>query len=288
MRQLLTLLCFFTLWSVSGQNLLQYDLDVGDSFTIDQEAKQVITQEISGMKQIINNDIIGAMHFKVVQSEPDYLVMEMSFKKIKMTMSSPSLGELMSMDTTSETDDMMSLLMRGAIDQPVTIYMYRNGKINEVTGGDKLIENMFKNAGMTQPELINASKAQMEKQFGTKALTNSFEQMTFLFSEDEVNVNDTWSNEYFGDLNAKNTWTLSSIEGDNYYINGTADIAMKTTNDSVTMDLSGTQNTVVKGSLKTGVMVELLVNNECKGKSSINGMEIPTTIKSTITYKIAE
>ena len=288
MRQLLTLLCFFTLWSVSGQNLLQYDLDVGDSFTIDQEAKQVITQEISGMKQIINNDIIGAMHFKVVQSEPDYLVMEMSFKKIKMTMSSPSLGELMSMDTTSETDDMMSLLMRGAIDQPVTIYMYRNGKINEVTGGDKLIENMFKNAGMTQPELINASKAQMEKQFGTKALTNSFEQMTFLFSEDEVNVNDTWSNEYFGDLNAKNTWTLSSIEGDNYYINGTADIAMKTTNDSVTMDLSGTQNTVVKGSLKTGVMVELLVNNECKGNSSINGMEIPTTIKSTITYKIAE
>ena len=288
MRLFITIIFTASLTFISAQNKLQYNLNVDDTFTVSQEAKQEITQEISGEKQIINNDLVGSMFFKVIKADTDFITFEMSFTKMKMLMSSPSMGELMNMDTSSESEDMMTKMIKGILNYPVTIKMHRNGKIESVLGGEKLIENMFVSAEITQPEIIESAKGQMEKQFGTEALTNSFEQITYIFSDKVVNVKDTWSNEYQGEVSVINSWTLESMDDTTFYITGKAETTLSTKKESISMNLSGSQTTSAKGSVKTGLVTELIVSGENKGISEMSSFKIPTTIKSTITYKISQ
>ena len=149
---------------------------------------------------------------------------------------------------------------------------------------------MFKAVDITEPEIIEASKSQLEKQFGSEALSNSFEQMTYLFSTDKVKVNSKWKNSYQGDMSAETTWTLSEINKNNFKLSGVAATTMNSIDETISMTLNGTQSTTVTGNSKTGLFTELIVTGENTGNTVYTTQEItiPTTIKSTITYKIIQ
>ena len=134
-----------------AQNKLEYRLAVGDTFTVYQEAKQLITQDINGVDQIIQNDLKGSMHFEVLSATPENYTLSMSFKRLKMLMTSPSLGELSNADTDSaDSTDITNMLFKGILNIPVSIVMERTGKIKSVTGGDKLIANIIMTLSGTQ------------------------------------------------------------------------------------------------------------------------------------------
>lgn len=277
--------------TLTAQNVLQYNLSVGDSFTIHQEAVQHITQDIDGTIQEIDNKLSGMMSFEVIKSEKESITFEMNFTNLKMLMSSPTLGELSNVDSSSDdTEDIMSLMFKGILNIPVTIVMSKNGKITSVTGGDKLIESMFKAADITQPEIIEASKGALEKQFGSDALSSSFEQMTYLFPTGKVKVGDTWKNNYEGDMSTTNMWTLTDYDANTYKLSGTAEANMSSIDEAVIMTLTGNQSTTVIGNSKTGLFTEIVVTGENTGNTLYSAQEItiPTTIKSTITYKITQ
>ncbi|MEZ4802479.1 MAG: DUF6263 family protein [Gelidibacter sp.] len=277
--------------SVVAQKKLQYNLNVGDKFTVEQEAKQHITQDLNGVEQIIENHLISVMHFEIVEATKDNYTLSMSFKRLKMLMSSPTLGELSNSDTESaDSSDVTNMLFKGLLNVPVTIVMEKNGKIKSVSGGDKLINAMFESAGMDQPEVIAASKGQMEKQFGSDALSNSFEQMTHFYPTATVTVGDEWTNSYSGNMSAKNKWKLESVSDDTINISGTATTTMSTIDENIMMTLTGTQTTTVVANQKNGLFSKVIVTGENSGDTlfQAQNMTIPTTITSTITYKISQ
>jgi hypothetical protein len=215
----------------------------------------------------------------------------MTFKRLKMLMSSPTLGELSNSDTESaDSSDVTNMLFKGILNVPVTIVMEKTGKILSVTGGDKLIANMFASAGIDQPEIIEASKVQMEKQFGSAALSNSFEQMTYFYPVEAVSVGDGWTNSYIGNLSAKNKWKLNELTSKSVTISGTSSTTMSTIDENVDMTLSGTQKTTVVVNPKNGLFQDIIVTGENTGDTLIKAqnMTIPTHITSTITYKISQ
>ncbi|WP_027124798.1 DUF6263 family protein [Gelidibacter mesophilus] len=284
-------LLFFILSSlaVNAQKALQYDLKVNDSFNVEQQAKQHIIQDINGVDQVINNNLKSAMQFKVIKVDQNLITLEMIFKQMKMTMSSPSLGELLNADTANEDDsDLTSKMFRGTLNIPVIMIMEKTGKIRSISGGENLIASMFKAADITDKESIEANKAQFEKQFGSAALSNSFEQMTYFLPAQSVKVNDTWENIYQGDLESKNTWTLTAYDADSFSVSGNANTTMSNIDENVTMVLVGTQKTSVIANSKTGLFKNITVEGVYSGDTQVNAadMTIPTKITSTITYKI--
>ena len=288
-------LIFYTIFTISlttySQKTLQYTLNVGDKFTVEQEANQHITQDINGAAQVIENNLIGVMYFEVVEATPENYTLEMSFKRLKMMMSSPTLGELSNSDTESaDSSNVTNMLFKGLLDIPVTIIMEKNGKIKSVTGGEKLINSMFESAGIDQPEIIAASKGQMEKQFGSEALSNSFEQMTHFYPVDAVVVGNEWTNSYSGNMNAKNSWKLENLTDTSINISGTATTTMSTIDENVMMTLNGSQKTTVVANPETGLFSLITVVGENSGDAlfQAQNMTIPTTINSTITYKILQ
>ncbi len=287
---LLSFILAFSLISVA-QETLEYRLSVGDNFTVEQEAKQYITQDLNGTEQIIENQLIGVMYFEVVEATPENYTLSMSFKRLKMLMSSPTLGELANSDTQSDdSTNVTNMLFKGLLNVPVTIVMEKSGKIKSVTGGDKLIDAMFESAGIDQPEIIAASKGQMEKQFGSDALSNSLEQMTHFYPVNTVSAGNEWTNSYKGNMSANNNWKLENYSKETITISGTATTTMSTVDENIIMTLTGTQKTTVVANPNTGMFSQVTVIGQNAGDTlfQAQNMTIPTTIKSTITYKISK
>ena len=289
MKAFTILLIFLSTLSLSAQKILQYDLKINDIFNVEQQAKQHITQEINGEDQVIDNNLKSSMQFKVVKVEQDFITFEMTFRYMKMSMSSPSLGELLNADTSNDDDsDLTSKMFKGTLNIPVTMVMERTGKIQSISGGEKLIASMFKAAGITDAAAIEANKAQFEKQFGSDALSNSFEQMTYFLPNKSVKLGDTWENAYQGDLKATNKWTLETYNADAYTISGIAASTMSNIDENVMMVLTGSQKTTINANTKTGLFKEITVDGVYIGDTQIyaGNITIPTKITSTITYKI--
>lgn len=291
MKQLYPLLFFMLfLGGIYGQTTLEYKLEKDEVFIIKQQAEQIITQELEGTSHVLTNNIDGILQFKVLgEGENDYNI-ELIFKDLNMKMTSSLQGELMNVKAKEVVEgDMQSLMFNALLGNPVSMTLSKTGAILEVIGGDSLVTKMVDKAGLKDEFTANMMKKSLEKDFGSEALSNSYEQMTFIYSDNPVVTGDNWKNEYSGRLNAKNTWTLAEMNERNAKISGTADIIMKVEEPAATMNLTGIQNTKITTDIASGFIVKMDVEGSAEGSSTIAQMgdqEIPTNIKSTITYEL--
>lgn len=280
----------FILGGVYGQTSLQYNLKKDQTYTVKQEAQQIITQELEGTSHVLTNNIDGILQFKVLdEGENDYNI-ELMFKDLNMKMSSSLQGELMNVKAKEGVEgDMQSMMFNSLLGSPVKMRLSKNGAILEVIGGDSLVSKMVDAAELEDNFTINMMRESLKKEFGSEALSDSYEQMTYIYADNPVKEGEDWQNEYKGKLNAKNTWTLTEITDDKAKISGTAEVIMKIADAVVTMNLVGRQSTEITTDIDTGFLVKMSVEGSSKGTSVMAQMgtqEIPTNIQSTITYEL--
>jgi len=184
-----------------GQSVLKYNLRKGDTFLVKQNAEQIITQELDGTSHVLTNTLDGILEFRVVGEYNNYYKVAMEFKDLNLLMTSSLQGELMNVHAKEVSeDDMQSKIFNSLLDQPVEMLLSKTGDILEVMGGDSLVTRMAKSSGLEDDFSKNAMKKSLEKEFGSEALSNSYEQMTFIYAQDEVDIGDTWQNKYAGKL----------------------------------------------------------------------------------------
>ncbi|WP_353778346.1 DUF6263 family protein [Winogradskyella sp. 3972H.M.0a.05] len=286
--------CVFLLsgfFMLNAQVNLGYNLQKGDQFKVFQKAKQDISQNMNGTEHDITNILEATYTFKVEEDLDSLYTIDFKFDSFKMVSTSSIMGELISINTKDSIaeDDIEAKLFSGLTKTFLTMKMYKNGKVKEVTGSKSLIDNMVSSAGDFDDFTKEMMKAAMEKEFGDSSLGESFEQMTYIYPNKPVNVNDTWENSFKGDLNASNVWTLIGVSKELIELNAKSDIIFKSEEDSVTMDLSGTMDTEVKVDPSTGFIKSMHNLSTAKGISilkQMSGVEVPTTIVSDVTYKV--
>lgn len=291
MKYLYTLLfSIFFLGGIYGQITLQYNLKKNEIYVIKQEAQQVITQELEGASHVLTNNIDGVLEFKVIEEGQNEYNIQLTFKDLNMKMTSNLQGELMNVKAQEVVEgDMQSMMFNSLLGNPVNMTLSKNGAILEVSGGDSLVTKMVNTAGLEDEFTVNMMKKSLEKEFGSEALSDSYEQMTFIYSDEPVEEGDTWQNEYTGKLNAKNTWTLTETTDHNAKIRGSADVIMNVEEPAVTMNLNGTQTTEITTDIDSGFILKMSVEGTSEGNSTmvqLGDQEIPTNIKSTITYEL--
>jgi hypothetical protein len=275
---------------VYGQTILQYHLKKGDIFKIKQDAEQIITQELDGATHEIINHIDGVLEFKVLGEIDNGYEVALTFKDLNLKMTSSIQGELMNVNAKEvKEDDMQSKIFNTILNNPVKMVLAKTGDILKVLGGDSLVSKMARASGLEDEFSINMMKKSLENEFGSEALSNSYKQMTFIYPDKEVNVNDQWENAYNGKLKTTNVWTLKSIADGKAKINGKATVLMDVTDANTVMQLNGSQTTTVTADTNTGFILYMLAEGLSKGTSTMTqmgGQEIPTTIKSKITYEL--
>ena len=286
---LLFVLCTVSLW---GQSILEYNLKVGDTFVVKQNAEQIITQEIEGASHVLTNTLDGILEFTVLAAYDDNYEIALKFNDLNLLISSSIQGELMNIRAKEVSDeDIQSKIFHSLLEQPVKLMLSKTGAILEVIGGDSLVSRMANSSGLEDDLSKNMMKKSLEKEFGSEALSNSYEQMTFIYGGEAVAVKDTWRNTYNGKLNAENTWTLKAIGDKNAFISGKAVVTMTVKEPETTMKLNGTQHTEITADHENGFIKLMTVVSEASGVTTMTQLgdqEIPTTITSTITYKLIE
>ena len=285
---------FFALLGVlaTAQTNLRYNLKEGDVFKIRQEASQVIFQEMDGAVHEITNNIDGVLEFKVVQERDTAFVIDLFFRDLNLKMTSSIQGELMNVNAREvREDDIQSKIFNSLLNEPVHIILSKTGDILEVTGGDSLVAKMSGASGISDAFSLNMMKKSLEKEFGSEALSNSYEQMTYIYPSVPVRVGDRWKNQYLGKLSADNSWLLEAVSDTSATIRGEAKITMDIAEPVSTMKMTGSQTTWIKTDLPTGFIISMKVEGSSEGvtiMAQLGNAEIPTRIQSTTTYELIQ
>ncbi|MCG2462018.1 DUF6263 family protein [Flavobacteriaceae bacterium F89] len=291
MRSLVYLL-FFTLCgnALLGQSLLEYNLKAGEVYTIKQKATQEITQNLEGAAHVITNYIDGILEFKVVGETDGNYNIDLTFKDLNLELISSIQGKMMEVHAKEVVEgDIQSKVFNSLLEHPVHLILARTGDILEVSGGEELVEKMTASSELEDDFSKNMMKKSLESEFGSQALANSYKQMTFIYPKKNVRVGDTWKNAYQGKMQTENTWTLDSLTNEHAVISGKANVVMDIKELSSTMNLMGTQQTTITTDLSSGFVQNMKVEGISEGTSQITQMgdqEIPTTIKSTVSYQL--
>lgn len=282
----------FFFMNIQAQHSLSYQLEVGDTFQVKQQAKQLITQKLEGTEHEMTNDLSGFLEFKVDSVTDTGYVMTMMFKDFGLTSSSSIQGTLMDVKASELVEgDIMSEMFHGLLNYELRLKMAKNGSIISVEGGEGLISKMITSAGIEDEFTVKMMEKSLGKDFSSDGLAKSFEQMTFFYPDDQVAVGDTWENTYEGKLAANNTFTLEKIEDGTTSIIGDSAVTMDTDESGTIMSLSGAQEMLIEAATTTGLLKKMMVSSKVEGFSKMAQMgnvEIPTTIDSTITYEITQ
>ncbi|MDT0557249.1 DUF6263 family protein [Ichthyenterobacterium sp. W332] len=288
------LLCIVLMCNtIHAQSVLQYNLSLGDTYTIQQSAEQDITQDMNGSKHDMRNEINASYIFTVKAVNDSLITMDFRFDSFKMKSTSNLMGELISVNTKDSIsdDDIEGKIFSGLTKSTLTMTMYKNGKIKELSGTEELIMKMVEGAGDFDEFTKELMKESMKGEFGNESLVESFEQMTYIYSKDKVSIGDTWTNRFRGDLSAENVWTLMSMDDTKNTISGKSDVMFNTEEDTITMKLSGTMDSNLSVNSNTGFIDEMTTSSTAKGISvlkQMNNLEVPTTIISNVSYKITK
>ena len=283
---------FFILLSSQlwGQNSLSYSLNEGDKFVIEQVAEQLITQNIDGQVHEMENRISGLMEFNVAKVEEEQYELEMLFLNLSMQMTSSQQGELMNVNASEVIEgDIQSKIFNSLLNIPISLILTKSGNVLEVNGVDSLIVRMTDASGLTDADSRNNLQQSLRKEFGSEALSNSFEQMTYFYPEQQDSIPNNWVNEYTGKLSAKNSWTLEKTTDSLNLITGMADIVLNINEGGTSMLLNGSQQTSISTDIESGFLQDMSVEGMAEGTAMTQysgDLEIPTTVKSHTTYKL--
>lgn len=286
--------CFFiflvlTSSVVFGQATLEYNLAKGDVFTIRQEAVQEITQEMDGTTYEITNSINGTLEFRVLDQRDSIYEIAVTFKDLNLYMSSNTDGVMLDIKAGEVSDEnMQSRIFGSLLNVPIHILLDRSGDVLQVDGGDNLISRMASASGIEDTLSLSIIRESLRQDFGSEALSNSYEQMTYIYPKTKIQIGDSWQNEYKGKISSHNQWTLDGLKAGRASIHGDASVVMNLSEDTARMQLAGNRKTEISTDLSSGFLLAMRVESNSRGFSilpQLGGNEIPTTIKSTITYK---
>ncbi|HUH47655.1 MAG TPA: DUF6263 family protein [Arenibacter sp.] len=281
-----------TLWHLVGfgQTALEYHLKKGDTFKVQQSAEQIITQELEGTSHVITNRINGVLEFEVLAEVGEGYEITLTFKDLNLIMTSSIEGELMNVRAKEVIEgDVQSKIFNTILNNPVKMILAKTGDILRVSGGDSLVNKMTDASGIVDEFSINLMKKSLSNEFGSEALSNSYKQMTFIYPDKKVHVNDQWENTYTGKLKTSNIWTLKGITDHQTTIEGKATVIIDIKDPNTTMKLKGTQNTSILADSNSGFIIKMMVEGISTGVSTLTQLgdqELPTTIKSKITYEL--
>ena len=278
--------------AVVSQTNLQYNLKDGEVYKIKQLARQMIFQEMDGAVHELTNEISGLLEFHVVKERDTTFQVDLFFRDLNLVMTSSIQGELMNVNASEVREgDIQSKIFNSLLNEPVHMIFSKNGDILEVTGGDSLVAKMSAASGISDEFSLNMMKKSLESEFGSEALSNSYEQMTFIYPNKPVNVGEIWKNEYQGKLSSRNSWLLEAVSDSSATIKGEAEITMDISEPVSNMKLDGSQSTWIKTDLLSGFIVSMKVEGSSKGvtiMAQMGGAEIPTRIQSVTTYELIQ
>lgn len=281
----------FTACKSEEEVALSFSPKVSKKYEISMDYTQDMSMgEMGDMKNTIKMDY---ELFIKEKDKDNNLVILTTFKKVGFDTKSPQ-GNI-SYDSDSKTEPtematiMMSKIFGGMIGQGFSMTVSPEGKVIEVKGMEAIFSNMIKNMGLdTVPGGVQAV-AGFKNQFSDEQFKKNFGESFNILPNKEVKVGDTWvinnNNDMMGvEMNAKNTYTLKSIEGDLAIVDVVSEFKLDNEEgvNGQEMNMEGSQSGTMKIDIATGMAIESNITQNISSTQKMMGQEIPMKIKGDV------
>jgi len=245
---------------------LKYNLKEGKTYK--QHNVSAIHVAMNGMEISMKMSI--DMNFDVTGKTNDGYNLRMTFQRITMNMTSPTVYTLDSDPAGNSSDKNNAELLKTLAGVPIDIQLTENGKVTSIKGVDSLLEKINA-AGNSQVQQL------FSQQFSENAIQKMIEQGSCYFPDKPVAAGDSW------DIN--NTLSTNGVD----IINKMTVTLKQVANNIATTDLTGTLTTPEGGTNTEmqGMDAKVSVNGTQSGTVQLD-MKTGWIVSMEITQKFAQ
>lgn len=287
MRKIIYTLTAMVLFSTLGlAQVKSFDLSKGDVFNINTVMNQTIEQDVMGTPQNIEQTITTLESLEVLDFQDGLYQIKGLTEQIKIEISLPMQGDQV-MD--SEGEGQMSDVAKALVGKSYVFYMDVYGQIERFEDLDKMSSQIMGDLDKTVLGQMGQSEA-MAGFLNEETIKTTLGNLLTIYSTDG---SEEWQYNRTATINNLPT----EISADRYYDGnntvmsaGKMSVSGSVEQMGMTVDteMSGTIN-MIYDLMSNGMPSKVQVQQEAKGNATVQGMEIPMTVKvnstSTITKK---
>lgn len=252
--------------SADGRSVeLSFNLKPGNSYVYSTK----VEQDINSMGMKTTNNIFAAYTYTVNASENDNVNLSVNYDKMDMEIKMN--GETIKM--SSDGDNEQSAAFKTLIGKPFTMEIGPKGNIVNIEGWEEI--------GRTANFKTEDIRQMMESSFN-------------FYPEKPVKVGDSWTkdistNMQMFKMDIKSTYTLKEIKGNIAILDNKATMTMSpdATADpqlkDMKMDMKGDMSGEMQIEIPNGMIISGNMSQNMDGKMTVQGQEMPMSIKSKIT-----
>lgn len=275
--------------SVSDRIVIK--LKKGQSFTQHKSIKMAAPQNVMG-KEIPTLNIFDVVHkFEVIN------VID-SIYSLKVTYKSMSGRLILNGDSSSAGKNQISQAFDALKGKSYVVNMSNTGRVIATFGADLILKDIVAKMTDVPEEVKKTILSQLLETYGDKGIKLNAELGMYLYPPKLVREGDSWNvNRKGGDNLAEPkidaVYKLDKITESVYLISGKSNLVINSGNKMTEMsgtryNLSGTWNSSGKIDKKTGMVIEIKIDQDLKGNITMNGKaktkdaKLPTYLKGVI------
>jgi hypothetical protein len=287
---------------------LKFNMKKGDKYKVVITSAQKIAEEMSGQKINIDQTLKTSYLYDVTDVASDgTATVNIKFDTFSIKMVNGNQTYEFDSTKTNDEKDAQGLAYRALVGQSFTLKISKDGKVQEITGVDKLFTNIIDKLQISDQKAKDTLVETLKQSFGDEALKQNLGSMTEMYPENKkIKVGDSWENKqtitagYPMTINSK--WTLKANEGD--ILTMDVDSSIDADNSSKPMDLmglkvkyalKGTQKGTMKLTKSNGFIQNGEVDQNITGSMNIeandafpSGISVPMTIEGKTTYEVTK
>lgn len=202
MKRIIVLICLLTIAAtVNAQTEIKLNLVKGKTYSLGQQSTINSNMEMLGQKIVYGISMNARANFKIIDINDGVYNMEVHFAdlslKVKNPFSNLNIGsEEEAEEFMNKLNEMMNKGLSALKNIPFTIRISNRGEIMEVSGFEKLFENMLQTMSSESDMDVQYRQGileQIKKVYGEDATRNSFATMFDIYPENKVSIGDGWS-----------------------------------------------------------------------------------------------
>ncbi|MCF8380491.1 MAG: hypothetical protein K9H49_13000 [Bacteroidales bacterium] len=276
------LLLFLCIQGYSQKISLSFNPPTDYEYSTEFDIQSTVNQTIMGIERRVNVSIVMNIHSYVIESNPEYCVVQLQYKKFSIESSDAFVS--FTIDSESKSDDPASLIFRSLIDKSFFVSFDRSGEVIDIKGLNSIISDILEGLDPQNPMYAVYEKT-LEESFGVNNLRQNFQQLSVAFPSYPVGLNDSWnfslnSKTTDFDVEMYSTASIKSIGPENVIIQNNSTI-VSSHNDSLEIqgmkgkiDMTGSSLSEIQIDPETGLTKSGVVTQEISGDLILQTDEI--------------
>jgi hypothetical protein len=302
---LLIILCFLShFFSVSAQEkiYLQFNPQKGLIYITDYVMNTIIDQEIMGIDQQIQMNMLMQTETQVEESSKEKNILSMGYKRLAIETVTPMTS--LTIDTDSEDVQPGTEYLQMMTGKKFSIIVNSRGEIVNIEGLEQIITDITNNIREDNP-VVQSYKNTLNDAFGEENIKNYFGQTTPVYPDYKVGIGDSWTYDQMAataqfEFMTENISVIKDIKPEYILIQTNSSIH---TPESGTIQIEGIQaKLTMKGNqvgeiiinAESGIPIEGIIKQDIIGElildmseQGMQDMKVPMKISTRIEFKSA-